>query len=605
VKTATPLLRIEPLIRVAEISQPLDFVVFGAAMSHSSVNGRRGVELLHDPLWNKGTAFSEGERDAFGLRGLLPPRVATQETQVKRVLDNLGRKPNDLERYICLMSLQDRNENLFYRVVMSNFEEMMPLIYTPTVGQACQQYGHIFRRPGGLYICVKDRGRVKQILQNWPYRDVRILVVTDGERILGLGDLGANGMGIPVGKLALYTACAGIPPERCLPVMLDMGTNNQSLLNDPLYIGVPERRVRGEIYDDLLDEFVAAAQEVFPKVCIQLEDFGNANAFRVLERYQRRACLFDDDIQGTASVALAGIYAALSLAGSELANQKFLFLGAGQAGIGIANLLVMALKKEGLKETDARLKCWFVDSDGLVVKSRGNLAKHKQPYAHDFPAESNFLRAVETICPTVIIGACGVPNSFTQRVVEAMARLNRRPIILALSNPTSKSECTAEEAYLWSGGRAIFASGSPFGPFALNGQKLSPGQCNNAYVFPGLGLGVMASEADRVIGEMFLAASTALSDLVSDNDLSQGRIFPSLGRIREVSAAIAAAVAEVAFEHSLTRMIRPDDLHAHIKAQMYDPSYPDYSLSIAETNAAMPGSFLLPRRKMAAETAHP
>lgn len=545
-------------------------------MSQLTVHGKRGVALLHDPLRNKGTAFTEAEREGLGLRGLLPPRVTSLETQMMRVLGNLRRKPDDLERYIFLISLQDRNESLFYRLIMSDFDEMMPLIYTPTVGRACQEYGHIFRRPRGLYISAADRGRVKQLLHNWPHPDVRIIVVTDGERILGLGDLGANGMGIPVGKLSLYTACAGIPPSRCLPVLLDVGTENEALLDDPLYIGLPQRRVRGAAYDELVDEFFAAAQEVFPKVCIQLEDFGNQNAFRLLQRYRDRACTFDDDIQGTAGVTLAGLYAALRLTGNRLTDHKFLFLGAGEAGIGIGDLIVMGLKKESLSDADARRRCWFVDSKGLVVKGRTDLVEHKRPYAHDHPPEKDFLRAVEAIQPTALIGVSGTPSTFTKPVVEAMAKRNQRPIILALSNPTSKAECTAEEAYTWSGGRAIFASGSPFKPVTLAGRRFVPGQGNNSYIFPGVGLGVMASEATRVTDEMFFVAATTLASLVTESDLAEGRIYPGLARIREVSATIGTAVAEVAFQRGLAKIPRPANLRAYVEAQMYDPSYVDY-----------------------------
>ncbi|OGP78453.1 MAG: NAD-dependent malic enzyme [Deltaproteobacteria bacterium RBG_16_64_85] len=538
-----------------------------------SLHDKRGGDLLHDPVLNKGTAFTEAERDALGLRGLLPPRVSTQETQVMRVLENVRRKTTDIEKYIYLVSLQDRNENLFFRVVMDNLDEMMPIIYTPTVGQGCQEFGHIFRRPRGLYVSFKDRGRVRKILRNWPYREVRMIVVTDGERILGLGDLGANGMGIPVGKLSLYTVCAGIHPTQCLPVTLDVGTNNETLLKDPLYIGLPERRLRGAAYDELVDEFFTGVQEIFPNACIQLEDFGNTNAFRLLHRYRNRACTFDDDIQGTAGVTLAGLYAALRITGNKLTDQKFLFLGAGEAGIGIGDLIVTGLMREGMSEAEAKLKCWFVDSKGLVVKSRTDLVEHKRPYAHDGVPVSDFLAAVESLAPTAIIGVSGMPRTFTKPVIEAMARLNRRPIIFALSNPTSKSECTAEEAYACSGGRAIFASGSPFPPVTYGGKIFVPGQGNNAYIFPGVGLGVIASEAARVTDEMFFVAAKTLADLVTEDDLSQGRIYPSLKRIREVSAAIATDVANLAFQRGLTTISRPANLAAHVKAQMYEPTY--------------------------------
>jgi malate dehydrogenase (oxaloacetate-decarboxylating)(NADP+) len=540
------------------------------------LQGKRGVELLHDPLLNKGTAFTESERDALGLRGLLPPRVANQDQQLERVLENFRRKTSDLEKYIYLISLQERNEALFYRLVTQNLEEMMPIIYTPTVGLACQKYGHIFRRPRGLYITRKDRGRIRSILQNWPQYDVRIIVVTDGERILGLGDLGANGMGIPVGKLSLYTACAGIPPAQTLPIMFDVGTNNPTLLADPLYLGLAEPRLRGPAYDELVEEFVTAVQDVFPRACLQFEDFGNSNAFRLLHRYRNRTCTFNDDIQGTAGVTLSGAYSSLRLTGGKLADQRFLFLGAGEAGIGIGDLIVEALKAESVAEAVARRQCWFVDSKGLVVKSRTDLAEHKLPYAHEHAPVATFLEAVETLKPTMIVGVSGTPAGFTEEVVKAMGRINRRPVIFALSNPTSKAECTAEQAYTWTEGRAIFASGSPFAPVTLNGITHVPGQGNNSYIFPGVGLGVIASAATRVTDEMFFIAARTLASLVTENDLMLGRVYPDLKRIREVSATIAVAVAENAFQRGLTAMLRPADLAAHIKGVMYDPHYTDY-----------------------------
>lgn len=540
------------------------------------LQGKRGVDLLHDPVLNKGTSYTQAERQALGLRGLLPSRPANLGEQVRRALENVRRKTSDIEKYLALVSLQDRNETLFYRVVMDNLEEMMPLIYTPTVGQACQEYGHIFRRPRGLFISAHDRGEIKALLQNWPYADVGIIVVTDGERILGLGDLGANGMGIPVGKLSLYTACAGIAPTRCLPVMLDVGTNNKTLLADPLYLGWREPRLRGQAYDELVDEFMSAAQMLFPRACIQFEDFGNTNAFRLLRRYREQACTFNDDIQGTASVALAGVYSALRLTGRALTEQRFLFLGAGEAGVGIGDLIVEALRAEGLPEAQARRLCWFVDSTGLVVNGRTDLAAHKLPYAHEHAPVKDLLEAVEALRPTALIGVSGMPHTFTQPVIEAMARLNERPIIFALSNPTSKAECTAEEAYGWSGGRAIYASGSPFPPVTFNGQMFVPGQGNNSYIFPGVGLGVLVSGAQRVTDEMFFVAARTLADLVTEADLAQGRIYPALIRIREVSAAIAAAVAEVAYARDLTPLPRPANLPAQVRAQMYEPEYVDF-----------------------------
>ncbi len=535
-----------------------------------------GVSFLYDPALNKGTAFTEEERDRLGLRGLLPPRVNTQDEQVTRVLENFRRKPTDLERYIHLIGLQGRSEALFYRVVMDNLEEMMPIIYKPTVGQACQEYGHIFRRPRGIFISANDRGRMTRLLRNWPNEEVRIIVVTDGERILGLGDLGAYGMGIPVGKLSLYTACAGVNPLLCLPVTLDVGTNNEELLNDPLYIGLKQRRLRGKEYDDFVDEFVMAVYEVFPRTLIQLEDFANVNAFRLLKKNRDRICTFDDDIQGTAAVALAGLYSALRITQGRLRDQKILFLGAGEAGIGIGDLIVSAMMDEGLSADEARTRCWFVDSKGLVVKGRTNLADHKLRYAHDHEYLPDFPSAIESLRPTAIIGVSGMPKMFTRPVLEAVAACNERPIVFALSNPTSKSECTAEEAYKWTRGRAIFASGSPFGPVELNGRTYVPGQGNNVYIFPGVGLGVIACGARHVIDEMFFAAAKALANEVSDADLEEGRVYPPLSKIRDVSAKIAAAVAEVAYNRDLAMTMRPDDLQTYIRSRMYEPKYQSF-----------------------------
>ncbi len=536
----------------------------------------RGMALLQEPRYNKGTAFTEKERDALGLRGLLPPHINTQEEQVMRVMKNFAQKPSDLERYIHIIALQDRNEALFYRVVMDNLETMMPIIYTPTVGQACQMYGHIFRRPRGLYLSANDKGRMASILKNWPNKDVRVIVVTDGERILGLGDLGTFGMGIPVGKLSLYTACAGIHPNCCLPVTIDVGTDNQALLDDPLYTGLRQNRIRGKAYDALIDEFCTAVEKIFPKAIVQLEDFANTNAFRLLRNLRERMCSFDDDIQGTASVAVAGLLAALRITGGKLADQKVLFLGAGEAGIGIGDLWTHALMHEGLSEAEARKRCWYVDSKGLVVKSRTDLHEHKLMFAHDFPFITDFKEAIEKIKPQAIIGVSGKPRMFTESIVRTMGRINERPIIFALSNPTSKAECTAEQAYTWTRGRAVFASGSPFDPVIYQGIQFVPGQGNNAYIFPGVGLGVIACEAKRITDEMFYAAACALNEMVTEADLGMGRIYPSLTRMREVSAAIAVKVAEEAYASKLARVKRPKDLMKTVRALMYDPTYQSY-----------------------------
>jgi malate dehydrogenase (oxaloacetate-decarboxylating)(NADP+) len=554
----------------------MSFRPTAGTVAASSSGFPTGVALLRDPALNKGTAFTKAERNALGLRGLLPPHVLSQDEQVERVLKNLRALPNDLDKYISLNALHDRNEALFFRVLGDHPDEMMPIVYTPTVGLACQQFGLIFQRPRGLFVSSNDRGHVASILRNWPYREVGIMVVTDGERILGLGDLGANGMGIPVGKLALYVACAGVHPNQCLPVMLDVGTDNDALRNDPFYVGLRQKRVRGEAYDALVEEFLMAAQDVFPGVVVQFEDFANTNAFRLLHGYRERICAFNDDIQGTAGVALAGLLSALRITGARLTDQKILFLGAGEAATGICDLVVSALVEQGLSRVDARRRCWLVDSRGLVVKSRADLAAHKLDYAHDHPFLPDFLSAVETLKPTAIIGVAAVANTFTQPVLEAMARFNERPIVFALSNPTSKSECTAEEAYRWTDGRAIFACGSPFDPVTLNGQIFVPRQGNNSYIFPGVGLGTIACGARRVTDEMFSAAARALAHQVTETDIAQGSLYPALSRIREVSAHIATAVAKVAYDRGLAAKPRPADLFAYVSAQMYDPQYRSY-----------------------------
>ncbi len=536
-----------------------------------------GVKILHDPIRNKGTAFTDAEREALNLRGLLPARIHSPAEQELRVLGNIRSKATDLDRYLYLIALQDRNETLFYRVVMNNIREMMPLIYTPTVGKACQEFQHIYRKPRGFYISSNDRGRVREIMQNWPHKDARIIVITDGERILGLGDLGADGMGIPIGKLSLYTACAGIHPTHCLPIMLDVGTNNESLLNDPLYNGLEQHRARGEQYDELVNEFVEAAREVFPGVLIQFEDFGNSNAFRLLEKYRGQINCFNDDIQGTGAVALAGIIAALRITGGKLSEQRLLFLGAGEAGIGTADSFVAALAEEGVSIEEARKRCWFVDTQGLLVADRDSIAPHKQRYAREQPHISNFLEAVQTVKPTVILGLSGQPGSFSKDIIEAMAEINERPVIFALSNPTSKAECTAEQAYNWSDGRAIFASGSPFDAVTIGNQTFVPGQGNNVYIFPGVGLGALVSRARRVTDEMFLAAAHCLASHVHDSDISRGCVYPSLSRIREVSASIALEVAKIAWSQGLAESEEPDDILAEIHKHMFQPIYPHYA----------------------------
>jgi malate dehydrogenase (oxaloacetate-decarboxylating)(NADP+) len=534
-----------------------------------------GLEILHDPIRNKGSAFTEEERDRLKLRGLLPPGVCAPELQEQRVLGNYRHQPDDLSRYMYLTALQNRNETLFYKVVLDHLEEMMPIIYTPTVGLACQRYDEIFQRPRGLYVSRRDRGRIVEVLRNWPNRDVRIIVVTDGERILGLGDLGASGMGIPVGKLALYTVCAGVDPARALPITLDVGTDNIELRDAPLYLGLRQSRLRGEAYDAFIEEFVLAVQEVFPRALLQFEDFANANAFRLLETYRDRVCCFNDDIQGTAGVTLAGLLSALRVTGKTLSEQRLLFLGAGEAGIGVSDLIAGAMVDAGLPLEEARGRIWLFDSKALVTADRTDLNPHKRRYAHAHAPCGSFLEAVRDLRPTGIIGVSGKPGKFDAEIIRTMAALNQRPIIFSLSNPTSKTECTAEDAYRHSEGRAIFASGSPFDPVHWNGKTYLPSQGNNAYVFPGVGFGVIVSGARRVTDRMFFAAAKTLAAQVTPQDFAAGRIYPPLTRIREVSAEIACAVARIAYAESLATVPEPADLMQTVREGMYQPRYRD------------------------------
>jgi malate dehydrogenase (oxaloacetate-decarboxylating)(NADP+) len=543
-------------------------------MSEVAKSVRDGYAVLRDPRLNRGSAFTEQQRQALRLEGLLPPRVDTLDLQMARAHVQMDALDNDLQRYLFLSDLQVRNETLFYAVVMSDPALYMPLIYTPTVGEACQKFAHIFRATRGMYIPITAKGRVRALLTNWPQQDIRFIVVTDGERILGLGDLGVSGMGIPVGKLALYTACAGVPPALTMPVMLDVGTNNQDLLEDPLYLGLPRNRVRGADYDAFIEEFVQAVQELFPKCCLQWEDFANINAIPILDRYRNRISTYNDDIQGTAAVALAGIFGALKISGQKLAEQRFLFLGGGSAATGIAELISRAMVMEGLTIEEARGRNWLFDSRGLVTPARNDLADFKKPFAHHHDPVSSFAEAVEAIRPTGIIGVSTVPKQFNQAVIEAMARVNERPIIFPYSNPTSRSECTAEEAYKWSDGRAIFAAGSPFPPVQIGGRTLVPGQGNNVYIFPAMGMAILATEATRVTEEMFIVAAKAVAAQVTEENLDSGLIYPPQSRIYDASLSVAATIAEHVFDHGLARVPRPADIEAHLRATAYRPAYP-------------------------------
>jgi malate dehydrogenase (oxaloacetate-decarboxylating)(NADP+) len=531
---------------------------------------KRGLDLLRDKSLNRSITFGRKDRDRLGLTGLLPHRVATQDQMVDRVMTNLERLPRDIDRYMLLATLQERNERLFFRTVVDHVETILPLIYTPTVGEACREFSHIAREPRGFFITPDDRGQIRRILGNWPRKNIRVVVVTDGQRILGLGDLGANGMGIPIGKLALYTACAGIDPEACLPVTLDVGTNNEDFLADPLYLGYPRKRITGKAYFDLVEEFVQAAHSRYPEALIQFEDFLTPNAYTLLKKYRDRVLCFNDDIQGTATVALAGVYTSTRMTGLKFRDLRIMFLGAGSAATGIADLMTSAFVDEGLTPDDARKRLWFVDVNGLVVKGRKDLMEHNLPYAHEGKALP-FVEAIDAIKPHVLIGATGAPGTFTQTVVERMSAINDKPVIFALSNPTSKAECTAEQAYAWSNGRAIFASGSPFAPVNYNGKTLRPAQGNNAYVFPGIGLGAIACRARTLPDELFLVAARALAGLVRQKDLDQGSLYPPLQEIRRISLGIATSVATAAYDMKLARQKRPRDVKQSIARVMYHP----------------------------------
>uniref|UniRef100_A0A671UBZ9 Malic enzyme n=1 Tax=Sparus aurata TaxID=8175 RepID=A0A671UBZ9_SPAAU len=515
-----------------------------------------------------GMAFTLQERQILGLHGLLPPKVETQDIQAMRFQNNLKKMVDPLEKYVYLMGIQERNERLFYRVLMEDIEELMPIVYTPTVGLACTQYGHIFRRPKGLFISIRDKGHIRSILDNWPEPIVAAVVVTDGERILGLGDLGVYGMGIPVGKLCLYTACAGIRPERCLPVVIDVGTDNETLLKDPLYMGLYQKRDRSEAYEELIDEFMEAIVDKWGQdTLIQFEDFGNHNAFRLIRRYREKYCTFNDDIQGTASVALAGLLAAQRAVGKPITEHRVLFLGAGEAALGIANLIVMAMMEAGMTQADARQRIWMYDKHGLLIKE---MDSNQEAFIHDSPGNvQSFLDAVNTIKPTAIIGVAGAGRLFTHDVIKSMGALNERPIIFALSNPTTKAECTAEDAYTLTDGRCLFASGSPFDPVTLkNGRVFTPGQGNNAYIFPGVALAVIL---------IFLYSFQTLAEQLTDKELEEGRLYPPLSNIREVSVQMAVKVVEYVYANGMAfRYPEPLDKDSFVRSTVWDTSYDSF-----------------------------
>lgn len=546
-------------------------------MDNCTQSEMRGVNMLRNPWFNKSSTFTEEERDRYHLRGLLPPRVSTIEEQVNRLEEVIASQTTPLGKYLILDGIHSSDEAAFFRLVIKNIEEYMPLIYTPTVGEACQKFSHIFRYARGLYVSIEDRNRVRELIANVPTHNVEMIVVTDGQRILGLGDLGINGMGIPIGKLALYTACAGINPQRVLPVTLDVGTNNEHYLNDPLYLGLKRTRVDGEEYYALVQEFIEAARERWPNVIIQFEDFQNTHAFELLDRWQKKIACFNDDIQGTASVSVTGLYSAMRVKKEKLSEQRVLFLGAGSAATGIAHLIADAMAEEGLSREEALKRIALVDSKGLVSSNRTDkLAANKVPFAHDLPNAASLIESIRLFKPTAIIGVSAQAKAFSQEVIELMSELNERPIIYALSNPTSKAECTAHEAYQWSKGKAIFASGSPFAPVSVMGKTFVPRQGNNSYVFPGIGLGCVVAQPTWIPTGVFLTAAKRLADLVSQSDLDNGSMYPPLSEVRALSAEIAAAVAEYLYDNGLATNERPADILAAVKAHMWSPEDPDF-----------------------------
>ena len=532
-----------------------------------------GYQILRNPRLNKGTGFTKEERVKYGLTGLMPDTIETLETQILRVDEQLESFEKPINKYIYLMQLLETNETLFFKAISSEPAKFLPLVYTPTVGEACQQLGHISRRVRGLFISLEQKDEIKEILRNWPVQDVRFAVVTDGGRILGLGDLGINGMGIPIGKLILYTSCGGVPPEYTLPIVLDVGTNNEEFLQDPLYPGLRRKRTRGPEFDNFVAAFVEAMNEVFPKSCIQWEDFTGVDAIRILETYRDKTCTFNDDIQGTAAIATAGFISISRLMKKSFKDQRFLFLGAGAAAFGIADMLAKKFQRDGLTAAEAYKQIWMFDVNGLLVKSRTDLAPHQLPFAHDFEACSDFAEAVLKIKPTAIVGVSTVGGAFNQQVIENMRLVNERPIIFPYSNPTSHSECTAEEAYTWSKGTAIFASGSPFPPVNYQGKIYTPGQGNNVFIFPALGMAIFATEAKRVTDDMLLTAAEAVAEQVTEANFENGLIYPHVNDILKVSMNVAVRIAEHIFDTGLAGISRPENIRAFVKSKMYLPKY--------------------------------
>jgi malate dehydrogenase (oxaloacetate-decarboxylating)(NADP+) len=536
-------------------------------------NAGLGLALLDDPISNKGTAFTVKERAEFGLEGLLPPSVESLDRQVERVMHHLDAKPTDLERYIYLTGLVDRNETLFYRTVMSDPARFLPILYDPTVAEACLTFGHIFRRARGMYITREMKGRMAEVLRNWPQSDVRFICVSTGGRILGLGDIGANGMGIPIGKLQLYTACAAVPPTCLLPVLFDIGTTNDALRADPLYLGLKVTPPSERELDELVEEFVQAVQQVFPNCCIHFEDWKGSDAIRVLARYRDKVLCYNDDIQGTASVTLAGLTTALQIVDAPLIEQRILFLGAGSAGIGISNLIASAMQMQGLSQDAARSRISLFDIHGLIEPSRADLSASQKIYAHKAAPSKDLAKTIETLKPTILVGVSTKSGAFNQQVIEAMSRINERPIIFALSNPTDKAECSAEQAYTWSKGKALFAAGVQFPEVTIKGKTFHPGQANNFYIYPALGLATYVARPRRITDECFIIAAQASADQVGPELRARGMLFPSQSQILEMEVSTATRIAQFMFEKGLATVKQPADIRKWIEGQLYTPHY--------------------------------
>ena len=545
---------------------------------------KRGIDLLQDPSLNKSTAFTEAEKQSLGIVGLVPDVTESMDLQLNRVRMQLGQKTTDLDRYIYLINLLDHDETLFYRTIMSDPAYFLPIVYDPTIGEACLKFGHIYRQTRGMYLSMARRGKVKEVLRNWPQKDVRFICVTDGGRILGLGDLGANGAGIPIGKLQLYTACAAVPPQYLMPMYLDAGTNNEQYLHDPLYLGMRKTRPPTEELYSFVDEFMEAVQELFPKCCVHFEDWTGVDAVHLLERYRNKYCVYNDDVQGTAGIILAGMINAVKLKGTKLKDEKYLFLGAGSAGIGLANLLCSALVAQGMPLKEAQSRVYMFDINGLLESTRTDLVDFQKPYAHPHAPTRHFVDAIDSIRPTTIIGVSTIGGAFTQEVIEAMSRINGRPVILAISNPTEKAECTPEQAYTWSNGKAIYAAGVQFPPVQYKGQTFLPGQANNFYIFPAVGMAIFATQASRVTDEMFIEAGQAVADQVRADLLKQGLLYPLQSNVLETEIQTAAHVAKLVFDSGLARVERPaGDMVSFIRRHVYKP---EYLVQAAATKAA-------------------